>query len=165
MKIVILRPGEHKNNILTSLGRQQVELICNQLKEYNFSAVFSSPAGRCIQTADIVCRNLNLNYHIKNELDERWQLGHNPVNNEEKLWWDNYLNCNHKTSLKEDCCDYIARTNTVLDQIKQDNVADSNILIIGHSSTSYAILNYIIKNNTNIIWQRLGNACFVCYEI
>ncbi len=165
MKIVLLRHGESKNDKLTKLGKKQVKLVLNQLKSYDFKKILCSPQTRCIETAKIVSKHLKQSFQIEDNLKERWQLEHSPVTKEEELWWNNYLNYNFSTTLKESCKDYLDRNFKVFNFLKQNFCENDSVLIVAHSATSYALLNYVVGVKNPIYWTKIGNANFMVFEI
>lgn len=162
MRIVIVRHGKYKNENLTHEGKCQIKLVSKQLEKFCFEKVFCSPLKRCTESAKIICKHLSLDYEIKEELTERWQLGHKPTNKEEQLWWDNYLNPNVETKMPKDCKTFKNRTWKVFDEIIKTYQKD--VLIVAHSATTYALLNYMLKNEGEWKWQEIGNGEYVCYE-
>ena len=163
MRIVLVRHGKAKNDRLTSLGKHQVKILIKQLKKFNFNQVICSSKQRCVQTAQIISKSLNLPLIKEQRLEERYQLEHLPQTTEEHLWWDNYLNIEFSSTLPDDCASFLKRNFEVFnEQIEQSNNKD--VLIIAHSATSYALLNYITKQKT-VSWQEIGFANYVCYEV
>jgi broad specificity phosphatase PhoE len=51
----------HRNTSLTEIGRQQAKELSTKIKEANIScdAILTSPLKRTIETAEIICQNLN----------------------------------------------------------------------------------------------------------
>lgn len=165
MKIILIRHGKSQNDKLTKEGKKQVKLAVKQLKNFKFKQIISSPLNRCKETAKIICKRLKCEFEINDDLRERWQLGHDPITNEEKLWWDNYLNYEFKTTLKESCKDFLDRNFKVFNLLKEKFCDDDYVLLVAHGATSYALLNYVIGIKNPIQWMEIGNANFIFFEI
>lgn len=71
-QLILLRHAHHINNQLTPKGISQTQTLINKLKtlDLNNYQFFSSPAPRCIQTADIISQQINLSYQVNNNLNE-----------------------------------------------------------------------------------------------
>lgn len=168
MRIVLFRHGTRVADNLTASGKNEVELIGKQLKSFTFKKIYSSPTNRCVQTSKILSKILN-NLPIETipDLTERFQLNHLPTNQAEQEWWDNYMNANYapKTnSVGETCKQYLARNHKVFKSlVKKTNLTD-DVLIVAHSSTSYALASFIYKSN-NVSWSKIGNANYLVFEI
>ena len=165
MRIVLLRHGENKKGKLTSLGKRQIIMTAKQLKKFNFSLVFSSPVQRCVQSAKIVCKVLKLNFQVEENLKERWQLTHEPQTKEEIDWWNNYMNYDFQSLLKEDCRRFMDRNFEVFKKIQAQSKKDDDVLVVAHSATSYALLNYVLNKKSKLVWQSIGLGQYICYEL
>ena len=62
--------GRHIESHLTHEGKGQVKDTANHLKKMNIHKVYASPVTRAIETADIVCQELGLEYQIDERLYE-----------------------------------------------------------------------------------------------
>lgn len=51
-------------------GQEEVEALADSLINIGIEKVFSSPLERACETAEIICRKINLDYEIKHELIE-----------------------------------------------------------------------------------------------
>ena len=164
MRIVIARHGHAINDKLTKLGKKQAKLLACNLLEFDFDKIICSPKHRCTQTAKIINKKLKLKIEIDENLKDRWQLGKVPQTKEEKVWWNNYMNKDFKSSLPDDLSTFINRNSLAFDKAINENNKQKDILIVAHSATTYAFLNYYLKCK-NPIWQKISNASFVCFEI
>lgn len=168
MRIILFRHGEHKNDKLTSTGKQNVKSIGEQLKGFNIKKIYTSPTGRCVESAKILSKLLGVaDIKIKAELYERFQLNHMPTNSDEQEWWDNYMNLDYKpqkNKVGETCNEYISRNNKLFKEILKSTDKVEDILIVAHSSTSYALTNFIWKTK-KLQWMKLGNANFLVFEV
>jgi probable phosphoglycerate mutase len=62
--------GRHIESHLTAQGRQQAADAAKQLKSIPFDKVYVSPVIRAMETAQIVCDTLGLNYEVDERLYE-----------------------------------------------------------------------------------------------
>jgi probable phosphoglycerate mutase len=62
--------GRHIEAHLTEQGRQQVADAARQLKSIQIDRVYVSPVIRAVETAQIVCKTLGMNYEIDERLYE-----------------------------------------------------------------------------------------------
>lgn len=67
MLLYIIRHGDpdYATDSLTELGKKQAEAVAKRLQRSNINAVYTSPMGRAIQTAEPTCRLLGLDYKIE----------------------------------------------------------------------------------------------------
>lgn len=67
MLLYIVRHGDpnYKEDRLTELGKRQAEAVAKRLQKSGINAVYSSPMGRALQTAEPTCRLLGLNCNIE----------------------------------------------------------------------------------------------------
>ncbi len=80
--VIFMRHGQAENNVnrilvgrhieshLTEQGRQQVIDAAQQLKSLQLDKVFVSPVIRALETAQIVCKTLGIDYQIDERLYE-----------------------------------------------------------------------------------------------
>lgn len=80
--VIFMRHGQAENNIsrtlvgrhieshLTSQGRQQVTDTAKQLKSIPIEKVYVSPVIRAVETAQIVCETLGMDYEVDERLYE-----------------------------------------------------------------------------------------------
>jgi 2,3-bisphosphoglycerate-dependent phosphoglycerate mutase len=80
--VIFMRHGQAENNVsrvlvgrhieahLTEQGRQQVADAARQLKSIQIDRVYVSPVIRAVETAQIVCKMLGMNYEIDERLYE-----------------------------------------------------------------------------------------------
>lgn len=161
MKIILIRHGQAYNDKLTSLGKKQIKLLKKQLKGYNFQKIYSSPTGRCLQSARILAGKKEV--IVCEGLDERFQLAHRPTNAEEQEWWDNYMTPQFFSSVGECYSDFLKRSYRVFDEIiKSESGHDA--VVLAHSATSYALYSYLAGSD-KVLWTRLGYGNMICFEV
>ncbi|AFU59483.1 putative 2,3-bisphosphoglycerate-dependent phosphoglycerate mutase [Candidatus Nitrososphaera gargensis Ga9.2] len=80
--VIFMRHGQAENNVsrilvgrhieshLTSQGRQQVADAAKQLKSIPIDKIYASPVIRAVETAQIVCETLGMDYEIDERLYE-----------------------------------------------------------------------------------------------
>ena len=166
IRIFFVRHGDASDDKLTKLGKKQAKEITKQLNYENIKKIYCSPLKRCLETAKIISKKLNLEIEIINDLKERNKIN-NPKNNIEKEVNENYLNYNYINTKYDTCNAFINRSFDAFDKILENHKnRNENILIIAHSSTIYALNAYItgIPSDGNIVWIRAGNCSKICYE-
>lgn len=72
MLLYIIRHGEpdYGTDSLTELGKLQAEAVAKRLQKSGINAVYTSPFGRAIQTAEPTCRLLGLDYKTEEWIHE-----------------------------------------------------------------------------------------------
>ena len=168
MRIILFRHGEHQHDKLTHRGRKSIKINGEQLKAFNINKIYCSSAERCVKTAKILSKILAVaDIQFEKGLCERFQLNHLPNNAAEHEWWDNYMNLNFKPAkneVGETCFEYISRNQNVFKKIVQLAQQDEDVLIVAHSSTSYALANFVWKTK-DLKWMKLGNANYIVFEV
>lgn len=164
MRIIFIRHGDYNKKGLTRLGKKQAKMACHELSYENIGATYCSPSPRAHQTAQIICKTLNLAEPIAvKELNERERLKSEPQNAEEKEYYDNYLNPQFYKTHPEGCKNFLARSYKFLDGIIDKDY--ESILIVGHSSFTYALCSYFMGTNKDTItWVRTGNCSKLCFD-
>ena len=166
MKLIFVRHGDDVNDNLTSLGRRQAKMICHELEYEEIDCVYVSPKKRTMQTANIICKRLDLNdVIIDTRLSEREKISPNMSKKEQDEFNENYLNPNFSRVNPEGCMEYKNRIFEFLDDIRVKD-KDKTVLVVGHSSMIYILLAYIygVGEDGNIKWARLGNCSKLCFE-
>ena len=166
MRIIFVRHGDYKGNKLTRLGRKQAMLVCHSLKDENIGRVYCSPIGRTVETANIIVKTLKLDAPIiRKELTEREFLTGEPKNEAESQYAENYLNPSFSSDHPEGCKNFLERSFKFLDEISKLDF--ESILIVGHSSFSYALTAYFtgVPKDKDLVWVRVGNCSKMCYEV
>ena len=165
MIIYLLRHGEYKQNgDLSKLGKKQIKLIAQNLKTENIDAIYSSTIKRCVQSAEILNKKLRLGIVYDERLKERGKLTDQPRNEQEKLWWQNYLNSNFSNQNPEGCKDFFERVFEFVEKLKTKK--QSRVLLVAHSALLYALLYYVYKPQSEFaVWNSLSNGGYVRFEI
>lgn len=169
MILMYVRHGDSKNNKLTKLGKLQCRLAVNQKESISFNKIYSSPAGRCVQTARYFQKKFKLKVEICENFRERELLPNKlPSNEKEQEWYDNYLNPNYSSKNPEGCKEYLTRSFIEFRRIVNECIdKKQNAIIVAHSGTLYALSAFIngIERNKNIKWIRSGNCSKIYFEI
>ena len=128
------------NDSLTAKGKRETRELAKILKRKNISVIYTSPFKRCVQTAEIIAKDLGINFIIDERFKERGAYNHIRHFDEKEFnyLWDNYLNYNFYTPYIETAREFVDRIKLALDEIKQKH-ANENVLIVGHSCLTYAI--------------------------
>ena len=166
MKIIFVRHANDKNDRLTCLGVKQAKLVVEELKYENICAVYSSPMRRTFDTAKIIARKLNHDILIDSRIAERELDKSHMTDDQIKEFDDNYLNPKYSHFNPEGCKEFLDRVYSFLDEIiaKHDDGSDISVLIVGHSSLSYAIYSYFYGASNPLVWTRVGNASKLAFE-
>lgn len=158
-----MRHGDHIENKLNKLGKKQVEFSSKYLEKLNISKIYCSPINRCKESACIASRVLKKDIIIDNRLREREKIA---SQREEKdlEWYNNYLNVNYSSSDPEGAKEFFGRIKDFVEYIIRKHDFSENVLLVGHSSTLYALAAYFYGVKSEAIWMALGNGSIVCFE-
>lgn len=179
MVLIILRHGQSVWNALnkftgftnvklTSKGINEAKNSCNQLKKYNIDYCFTSDLDRAIKTAEIIKDELNQDFTIKKfkdlkERDYGELTGLNKDEIEEKVgkiqshkWRKTFYG---RPPNGENLDDVLKRVGRCYDNnIKNYNIDNKNILIVGHNNSLRALLVHLgIKDIDNIEKFKFNN--------
>lgn len=169
MIIMFVRHAEDLKDELTARGKKQCETMIDYNEEYSFAKIYSSPAKRCVDTANALNKKFNLEIEIDKDIVERESLpGNSPKNKKEQEWYDNYLNPKYSNKNPEGCKEYLERTFRCFRKIINAHFdKNENAIIVAHSVTTYALCAFIngIRPNENIKWIRVGNCAKLYFEI
>lgn len=169
MIIKFVRHAESKNNKLTKLGKIQCKIAAKEKDAFKYEKIYCSPSPRCVKTARYFQNKLKMQVEIVEGLRERELLKtKEPQNEEEKKWYDNYLNPMYSSENPEGCKEYLARNFIEFARIIDNHIdKNENVMIVAHSGTFYALMAYIngIQKNKDITWYRIGNLNSVYIEL
>ena len=150
MIIMFVRHAEAKNNKITTLGKKQCELMSEQDEDYVFSKIYSSSVDRCKETAKYFQKKYNLELEVIDKIRDRDVLKGAPQTDDEKLWYDNYLNKNFSHQKPEGCKEFLDRNfeefRRIIEKHKDKN---ENVILVAHSCTFYALLEFLKPSKTN----------------
>ena len=164
MNLYVVRHGQTDWNIqglvqgttdinLNSTGIKQANQVAEQLKDINFSAIYSSPLKRTLDTANLINKNHGLNIIADNGIIER---GFGDFEGTTGLknkfdYWDYELNLDDNNV--ESVQALFKRIHDFLTKIYEIyKNTDSNILLVTHGGTGIAI-NAVINNITTDLFS------------
>lgn len=167
MVIMFVRHGESVNDKLTDLGKAQCELMIKSSDDYVFSKIYASTANRCRETAEYLGNKYNLKIELLNGVKDRELLKSDPKNDNEQLWYDNYLNKTFSHKNPEGCKEFLQRNFKEFDKIiEKHKNKNENVILVAHSCTFYAIQEYLKPSNSdNVNYYRLSNCSRIYFEI
>jgi broad specificity phosphatase PhoE len=167
MILMFVRHGESVNDELTEFGKRQCELMVECDENYEFSKLYCSIMKRCKQTAFYLSEKYNLETEYISEIKDRELLKGEPVTNDEKEWYDNYLNKNYSHKNPEGCKEFLERNFREFDRIiNAHKDKNENIILVAHSCTFYALQEYLNKSDSKEInYCRLSNCSKIYFEI
>lgn len=154
----------------TSLTMQGKRILKQTIEYYDKEkavAIYTSPNKRAVQTAEIISKRYNIPVIVKEGLRERIKFDYVKGSEDEKIFWENYLNYNFQTDKFESCKTYIDRNFEVFKEIVDlHDKKDENVILVGHSATLYALNTFFngIPRNKQIKWMQCGNCCMVKFE-
>lgn len=164
MNIILLRHGEAIDDKLTDRGIRQAKMAA-EIVDTNISKIYCSPTFRTQETAAIIAEKLNLDVIIDPRLNERVHHPDNLNDLELEEFNKNYLNRNNSYESTEGCKQFLARVFNFLDDIISNNPTAEKILVVTHSSLSYAFFEYFSSSAANhLIWCRLSNCSMLSFE-
>ncbi len=155
VKIIFVRHGQTDQNLnlkegkdldqpLNQTGVKQLEQARDQLADYHFDAIISSPLKRAYQSAEIINQKHNLEIQIENDLRE-FDIGIVSAEDWHKRFDVNYVNSDpDKENLKE----LFTRVYKVIDKIIED-YNGKTVLVVAHGGVQHAFYAYC----NNLQWQ------------
>lgn len=166
---MFVRHGDSKKDKLTRLGKKQCKLALKDKEKLEFAKIYSSSSNRCIKTARYFQNKYKIPLEISFNLKERELLKTiEPQNEQEKEWYENYLNPEYSSKEPEGCKEYLTRNFVEFKKIVDEHIdKNENVIIVAHSGTLYALSAYIngIAKGRNITWLRIANCSKVYFEI
>lgn len=152
--------GRHVESHLTEQGRRQVEYAAKDLNDIQIDRVVVSPVIRAVETAEIVCKELGLNYEIDERLYEI-ELGKLVGMNFDEVmskygnlflkFYDEYdpalehFGVEPFTSVKK-------RVNNLLEEAVEKH-GDRNILCVTHLDPIKAAISTILQLNPEALYR------------
>ncbi len=152
--------GRHIEAHLTEQGKQQVADAAKQLKSVQIDRVYVSPVIRTVETAQIVCKTLGMNYEIDERLYEI-ELGRLVGMNYEEVttkYGDLFLRFYSESDPVlanfgvETFASVKKRIRSLLDEVLQ-NYEDSNILMVTHLDPIKAALAALLDLKPEALYR------------
>lgn len=167
MILMFVRHGESVNDELTEFGKKQCEFMVMGEEDYKFSKLYCSVANRCKQTASYLSEKYSLEPEYISGVKDREMLKTEPKNEDEKEWYDNYLNKNYSHKNPEGCKEFLERNFKEFDRIINNHKSSNeNVILVAHSCTFYALREYLNKSDSEEInYCRLSNCSKIYFEI
>jgi len=185
MRLYFVRHGESEANIqhvisnygshfgLTELGRQQVHVLAERLKELPITTMYSSPVLRAMDTADILYQSLDLPYRVTEALRE-YNCGILEDKSDEASWrlhrqyyedWTIRHNYLSKPEGGESFVDIQERFLPFIESLKRDD--DDHILLVGHGGLFHLMLPLILTNiNNDFVYAHgIGHTEYIVAEL
>ena len=159
-----MRHGDYKGESLNNLGKKQVKYSARYLVDCNIACVYCSPLVRCKESALIANKLLKKAVVIDERLKEREKIASMRTSDDEK-WFKNYLNINYSSKKPEGAKQFFSRIKEFIIDIKEKYKEEDNVLVVGHSSTLYALAAYFYNAVNEAVWMAMGNGSIVCFEI
>ncbi len=185
MKLYFIRHGESEANTqhvisnygshfgLTELGRQQVHVLAERLKDLPITTMYSSPVLRAMDTADILYQALGLPYRVSEALRE-YNCGLLEGRSDEESWrlhrqyyedWTIRHDYMSKPEGGESFVDIQKRFLPFIESLKRND--DDHILLVGHGGLFHLMLPLILTNIDNefVYAHGIGHTEYIIAEL
>jgi probable phosphoglycerate mutase len=185
MKLYFIRHGESEANTqhvisnygspfgLTELGKQQVQVLAEHLKDLPITTMYASPVLRAMDTADILYQALDLPYRVTEALRE-YHCGVLEGKSDEESWrlhrqyyedWTLRHNFLSKPEGGESFVDIQNRFIPFVESLKRDE--DEHILLVGHGGLFHLMLPLVLTNIDDdfVNAHSIGHTEFVVAEV
>ncbi|MCM3721161.1 histidine phosphatase family protein [Solibacillus isronensis] len=152
-----------KNSQLTDKGIEHAIMLGNRLRNIDFSAIYTSPLERALQTANYIKSDKDVPIYTIENLKEMNFGDWEGKTKDEIEAVDNYKNeyhnfwhipqmYNHKPHYGEGLITFKRRVEEVLSKVISSN-SDGNILIVTHAVVIKAILSFTMDISTDKMWD------------
>ena len=144
---------------LTDLGVNQAYWLHDRLKDMEFNAIYSSPAGRAYKTAEILKGERNIEIIAHNALRElnlaEWEgLDQKEIKEKDEEQFYNYWKAPHlyKPLSGEDFLELQHRITSGIEEIVRDH-RDETVLIVTHTMTLKALMAGLNNKPISTMWD------------
>ena len=144
---------------LTDLGINQAYWLYDRLKDMNFNAIYSSPAGRAYKTAEILKGERNIEIISHDALKEinlaDWEgLDQKLIKEKDEEQFYNFWNAPHlyKPQCGEDFLQLQHRITQGINEIVKEH-KDETVLIVTHTMTLKALMASLENKPLSRIWD------------
>ena len=144
---------------LTDLGVNQAYWLHDRLKDMEFNAIYSSPAGRAYKTAEILKGERNIEIIAHNALRElnlaEWEgLDQKEIKEKDEEQFYNYWKAPHlyKPLSGEDFLELQHRITSGIKEIVRDH-RDETVLIVTHTMTLKALMAGLNNKPISTMWD------------
>lgn len=152
-----------KNSQLTDKGIEHAFMLGNRLRNIDFSAIYTSPLERALQTANYIKSDKDVPIYTIENLKEMNFGDWEGKTKDEIEAVDNYKNeyhnfwhiphmYNHKPHNGEGLITFKRRVEEALSKVISSN-SDGNILIVTHAVVIKAILSFTMDISTDKMWD------------
>ena len=143
---------------LTELGRQQARKLAKRLDGEGFSGrIYSSPFSRCLETADVICEELGMEFHPEPQITEKcgnWIDSFTGLKGEEMI--DQFEHCHEDAAhiswpwwpTEPESYDEVAERMRPFSEALLEDL-DEDLLLVGHGATSWAAVYTITGVDTD----------------
>lgn len=153
---------------LTLRGWFETLFSVKYVRPENIKKIYCSPCTRTLQTAKIVSKMLGVEFEIVDDLKERTGIKRKDiVNEEDRGFYENYLNLNFSGGSREVCRGYFDRNfGAFADIIKKHEEKNENALIIAHSSTLYVLAAFFfgLPEDGQVVWMQCSNSSVIKFD-
>jgi len=163
MRIYFMRHGDYNKESLNSLGKKQIKYTSKYLCNANIASIYCSPLTRCKESALIASKLLKKEIVIDERLKEREKIASMRTSDDEK-WFKNYLNIKYSSKNPEGAKQFFSRIREFVVDVINKHDDSENVLVVGHSSTLYALGAYFYGAEDEAVWMAMGNGSVVCFE-
>jgi len=167
MKLYFVRHGESEANLqhvisnresrfgLTELGKEQAQILADNISSIPITAIFSSPILRAKETSDVLSRAFYLPYQVTEALRE-YDCGYLEGKSDEDSWkrhrqyfedWTLHQKYTSKPTAGESFIDIQDRFLPFIESLKHRD--DDHMLLIGHGGLFHLMLPLILTNIDN----------------
>jgi len=183
-RIYIVRHGETewnrdgklqgwKDAPLTEKGKKQAEALRERLEEVEFDAVYCSPSGRTLKTAEIALNGKDISVKKDERIKEinmgKWEgtKGEEIKEKFPELYFDFWERPHLYIPISgESFHDLKERVISFIEEILEKH-DDENVLIVSHGCASKVMMSYFEGRPLRYIWEqpKLEEACLNLVEI
>lgn len=168
MKFILVRHGETCANIegiysgwsdydLTEKGKQQISILAKELKPYNADAIYASPLGRTMTTANVISKIVGKEVNVVEELKEL-NFGvfdgkrAKDIEKEYPIEWKKWLSEYETYRMPEGEClqDVMDRSKAFIDSLKDK---DGTSIIVSHGGVIQSLITYLLDIELSKMWH------------
>lgn len=168
MKFILVRHGETKANVdgvysgwsnyeLTEKGKLQIKTLAKELKAYKVDAIYASPLGRTMETANEIAKVIGKEIVTDDNLKEiNFGVfdGKTAKEIEENYpeEWESWLKDYESYRIPEGEClqDVINRVKGFIDSIKEE---EGCYIIVSHGGVIQSIITYLLDLELKKMWH------------
>jgi probable phosphoglycerate mutase len=153
---------------LTELGRIQAKAVASRIAAlWTPVAIYSSPMGRCVSTADAIAEACHVERHVLDELNDldygQWQW--QTYDAVRRTWPDQFAAWQSKPHLVrfpdgDSLQDLVARTaNALRFVISRHKSSTETVVLVGHDSVNRALLLQLLDQPLAAYWRLAQAPC------